>query len=95
MNAIRNTPLHTLAANRGRVNDALVILLVNRGAHLDYVNALGETPADISMSLLVQMFLEAKMTVNLKCLCARLIQQNEIPFRGRIFPSLERFVEKH
>ena len=95
MDAIRNTPLHVLVGNSSEPDEALFRLLYDCGAHLDCVNALGETALDIATSLKIKALLRARMQISLKCLCARLIRQSEVPFEGRIPASLEKFVEQH
>ena len=95
MDAIRNTPLHVLVGNSSELDEALVNLLCDRGAHLDCVNAGGETALDIASSPRIAALLRARMKISLKCLCARLIRKSEVPFEGRIATSLEKFVRKH
>ena len=91
----RNTPLHILAADGSEPNEALVNLLCDRGAHLDCVNAKGETALDIASCPQMAMLIKGRMQISLKCLCARLIQRSEVPFEGRINKSLETFVAQH
>ena len=62
---------------------------------LDCVNALGELPIDLTSNLNIKQFLKSRAKFSLKCLCAKLIQKNSIPFHGKITASLVKFVEKH
>jgi hypothetical protein len=73
----------------------IVQLLCDADAHLDCVNALGETPIDVASNSYVKQFLKARAKFSLKCLCAKLIQKNNISFHGKIAASLVKFVEKH
>ena len=93
--ARRNTPLQVLVGNSSEPDEALVNLLCDRGAHLDCVNADGETALDIGSSLKIKALLKARMQISLKCLCARLIRMNGVPFEGRINKSLAKFVGNH
>ena len=93
--AIRNTPLHVLCENKDEPDEALVNLLCDRGAHLDCVNALGETACDVASSSKIAMLLKSRMKISLKCLCARLIRKKEVPFEGSLNTSLAKFVEQH
>ena len=91
----RNTPLHILAADGSEPDEALVDLLCDRGAHLDCVNAMGETALDIASCPQMAMLIKGRMQISLKCLCARLIRKNGIPFEGSFGTSLAKFVEEH
>ena len=93
--ARRNTPLHVLVGNSNEPEEALVNLLFARGAHLDFVNALSETALDIASSPKIAALIRARMQISLKCLCARLIRKNRVPFEGRLNKPLEKFVELH
>ncbi|CAF4194233.1 unnamed protein product [Rotaria sp. Silwood2] len=98
MNAIdaaRNTSLHIFVSNATIVDDTIIQYLYDSGAHLDYVNALRETPIDVAKNSNIKQFLKTKTKLSLKCLCARLIRKNTIPFHGKIANSLINFVEKH
>jgi ankyrin repeat protein len=95
VDAVRNTPLHVFASNSRLCDKAILQLLCDAGAHLDCVNALRETPMDIASNSNTKQLLNAKMKLSLKCLCARLIQKNNVPFHGMISTSLVNFVEKH
>jgi len=94
-NTIRNTPVHIFASNSTDCNEAILQLLCNANAHLDYANALRETPMDMASNSHIKQLLKARMKLSLKCLCARLIQKNDIPFHGKIVNSLVIFVERH
>jgi Fem-1 family protein b len=95
IDAVRNTPLHIFAGNRSTEGESMLTLLCDAGAHLDYVNALGEMPIDVASDSTVKQLLKSRMKLSLKCLCARFIQKNSVPFHDRIATSLVSFVEKH
>ena len=93
--AIGNTPLHIPASNSDICNESMLDLLCDAGAHLDFTNALGETPVDMALNSGTEQLLKARMKLNLKCICARLIRKNNILFHRRIGTALVNFVEKH
>ena len=95
MNAARDTPLHTLMAYSNRSDNAIIHCLCDADAHLDCVNALGKTPADITADKTEKGMLKSHMKPRLKCLCARLIQKCEIPYDNILTSSLVAFVEWH
>jgi len=95
IDAMGNTPLHVLASNSSKCDETILQLLCNAGAHLDYTNALRETPIDTALNSNTNQLLETKMKLSLKCLCARLIQKNGVPFRETVHTLLAKFVERH
>jgi ankyrin repeat protein len=94
-NILRDTPIHVFVSNSNDCNESILQLLCNAGAHLDCANALGETPMDLATDIHTRQLLKARIKLNLKCLCARFIQKNEIPFHRKISHSLAHFVEQH
>jgi ankyrin repeat protein len=93
--AVGNTPLHILASNSNNCDETILQLLCDAGPHFDYTNTLGETPIDLALNSNTKQLLKVKMKIKLKCLCARLIKNNDIPFHGKIATSLVNFVERH
>ncbi len=93
--AIRNTPLHIFVSSWITCDESILNFLCDHGAHLDCVNALRESAIDIASNVNTILLLKSKMKLSLKCLCARLIQENKILFHGKIAKSLVRFVEEH
>jgi Fem-1 family protein b len=94
----KNTPLHILVQNIPR-SDVLktIDLLCDAGAHLDYVNEEGQTALNSvpSFHIEISQHLKEKMGVTrLKCLCARLIQQ-QFSYQNILPTSLVNFVQKH
>jgi ankyrin repeat protein len=94
-NTLRNTPIHIFVSNSSDGNEAILQLLCEAHAHLDYANVLREIPMDLALNLNIKRLLKTRMRLSLKCLCARLIQMNDIPFHGKIVNSLVTFVERH
>jgi ankyrin repeat protein len=92
---LRNTPLHVFVSNWSTYDETILEYLCNNGAHLDRVNASRETAIDLAGNRTIIQFLKSKMKLSLKCLCARLIQNNNVSFHGKIATSLAKFVEEH
>ncbi len=96
-----NTPLHVLVRN---VSSSTVLkmidLLCDAGSHLDYVNNKRQTPFD-SIATTIYRYktierLKSKMTVfRLKCLCAQIIQRQQISYENILSTSLVHFIQKH
>lgn len=91
----RNTPLHIIVSNKRPCDESFVNLLCESGAHVDYSNTVGKTPADLATTSSTRQVLTSKMNMSLKCLCARLIRKRNVPFAGKLGTSLAIFVEKH
>lgn len=95
----KNTPLHVLAGQIPSSNVLKIIdLLCNAGAHLDYVNRNEKTPVE-SVPLYHPMMIEnlkKKMDISrLKCLCARVIRQQNFSIENILSTSLVSFVQIH
>lgn len=91
----RLTPLHVFAAECTGFYEAILQLLLDAGAHPDYVNESGHTAHDITLNSNMEQLLQTKMAISLKCLCARQVQRAKIPFQGKISSSLATFIERH
>lgn len=87
--------LYVFVSNTNIIDDTIIRLLYEAGTHLDCVNALKEAPISIASNLNIKQFLKTRAKLSLKCLCAKLIQKNNISFHGKIAASLIKFVEKH
>ena len=97
-----NTPLHTLvegynAALRDTEEipqfEDVALYLVSKGAHIDARNAKGKI---ISKSL-VKLFprISVAQHITLKCLAARAIKDNDIPYKGEVPTSLLPYIGIH
>lgn len=93
--AQQNTSLHIIASDKLSCDESLLNLLEYFGAHFDYANCLGHTPADLATNYCVYQWLKNRMNLCLKCQCARLIRRENIDFRDKLSSSLVKFIEKH
>lgn len=92
--------MHLIAQRKSDIENVLFIinLLVDTGnAHPDCVNDRGHTPLESTSNTHIKEHLHAKMGAGqLKCLCARLIRQQNIVFQPDQFSTLlVNFIEKH
>lgn len=89
------TPLHVFATECSEFHEAILQLLLNAGAHPDYVNQFGQTAFDITWNRSMEQLLQTKVSISLKCLCARQVRRANIPFQGKISSALQSFIERH
>jgi len=92
-NALDSTPLHTAAASSNFKQD-VVDTLLRHGAHIDVKDAQGVRPsvllaANPASSVSITRFL------SLKCLCAQVINNHKLPYKGEVPQVLETFIEAH
>ncbi|XP_076331999.1 protein fem-1 homolog C-like isoform X1 [Tachypleus tridentatus] len=88
-----NTPLHITALNKPSAHRIFKMLL-NYGGHLDACNAKGETALNLTHSIaLLDVFPVRHLT--LKCLAARVINKQDLPFKELIPLNLVDFVLSH
>ncbi len=94
-----NTPLHILVRNTSSSTVLKMIdLLSDAGAHLDYVNKRRRTPlgSTLPSGSKINDRLKKRMNVmRLKCLCAQIIQKQQVPYENLLTISLVNFVQKH
>lgn len=97
-----NTPLHLAAMGTSSFPcpAALVSTLLNHGAHLDLVNATGDTFASLLQrttngSQRVHELANTARHTSLCCAAARTIKLFKIPYRGLVTAKLEEFVQNH
>ncbi|CAM4733740.1 hypothetical protein PO909_022013 [Leuciscus waleckii] len=95
-----NSPLHLIVQYNRPISDfltlhAIIISLVEAGAHTDMTNKQKKTPLDKSTTGVSEILLKTQMKMSLKCLAARAVQQHHILYRDQIPKSLEEFVEYH
>ncbi|XP_055839238.1 protein fem-1 homolog B [Episyrphus balteatus] len=100
----RNTPLHVLISSIRRDNtlvinqaEKIIKLFTEAGAHLDAVNSLGLTPAQLASvsSLSNMMAIYQNKSITLKCLAARSIAFYKLKYKNNIPKSLENFIQIH
>ncbi|XP_061696607.1 protein fem-1 homolog B [Syngnathoides biaculeatus] len=95
-----NTPLHVIVQYNRPISDfltlhAIIIGLVEAGAHTDRTNKQKKTPLDKSTTGVSEILLKTQMKMSLKCLAARAVRRHRIAYRKQIPASLEEFVEFH
>jgi hypothetical protein len=95
-----DTPLHLIVQRKDDIDNVLFIinLLCDiGGAHPDCVNDQGQTPLELASNVNIKEHVREKIGVGrLKCLCARLIRQQDISFQNYRFSStLVTFIQKH
>ena len=96
-----NTPLHRAASLEPR-DDLIHLLteimkvLVDGGAHHDFVNHYGKTPMDMAKTDEARMILsEEKSKLELKCISARAVKKFGIPYLGEVPKILEKYISMH
>lgn len=95
-----NSPLHIIVQYNRPISDfltlhAIIINLVEAGAHTDMTNKQKKTPLDKSTTGVSEILLKTQMKMSLKCLAARAVRQHEINYKNQIPKTLEEFVEFH
>ncbi|KAK9516110.1 hypothetical protein VZT92_024066 [Zoarces viviparus] len=95
-----NTPLHVIVQYNRPISDfltlhAIIINLVEAGAHTDMTNKQKKTPLDKSTTGVSEILLKTQMKMSLKCLAARAVRRHQITYRNQIPKTLEEFVEFH
>ncbi|XP_022074196.1 protein fem-1 homolog B [Acanthochromis polyacanthus] len=95
-----NTPLHVIVQYNRPISDfltlhAIIINLVEAGAHTDMTNKQKKTPLDKSTTGVSEILLKTQMKMSLKCLAARAVRHHQITYHNQIPKTLEEFVEFH
>ncbi|CAL1594226.1 unnamed protein product [Knipowitschia caucasica] len=95
-----NTPLHVIVQYNRPISDfltlhAIIISLVEAGAHTDMANKQKKTPLDKSTTGVSEILLKTQIKMSLKCLAARAVRLHHITYRNQIPKTLEEFVEFH
>ena len=99
-----NTALHTIActppgrySNRIhiRITDMLQVL-IDEGAHHDFVNNNGRTPMDMARTVEARIILtEQKRKLELQCIAAKAVKKLGIPYQGVVPKTLEKYISMH
>ena len=95
-----NTPLH-VAVLLNPCHDMIHLvtnlceILLNGGAHQDFVNHDGKTAMDLAKADEVRSFLQKKRKLELKCISARAVKRFELPYLGVVPKILEKFINMH
>ena len=106
VNAINNrgdTPLHLAVYFKSWRNDALkqleidmLQLLIDKGAHHDFVNNDGKTPMDMANNNEARMILtEQRRKLELQCIAAKAVKKLGIPYMGLVPKTLEKYISMH
>ncbi|XP_077989636.1 protein fem-1 homolog B-like [Glandiceps talaboti] len=95
-----DSPLHIIVKYNKPISDFLtlhgcIMSLLNAGAHIDRVNKTGKTPIDVSTTGVSEIILKTQIKMSLKCLAARAVKKNGIPYKGNVPIALESFIEMH
>ena len=104
VNAINNngdTPLHRAVALtpgndnlRHRLTGMLEVLL-DGGAHDDFVNNEGKTAMDVAATDEARRILFERKTLELKCIAARAVKKFALPYLGVVPKTLEKYIRMH
>ena len=95
-----NTPLHVAVLlnpcyDMIHLVTNLCEILLNGGAHQDFVNHDGKTAMDLAKTDEVRSFLQEKRKLELKCISARAVKRFELPYLGVVPKILEKFISMH
>ena len=95
-----NTPLHVAVLlnpcyDMIHLVTNLCEILLNGGAHQDFVNHDGKTAMDLAKTDEVRSFLQEKRKLELKCISARAVKRFELPYLGVVPKILEKFINMH
>lgn len=96
----KNTPLHIIVSYKKIVSDfltlhAIIMALLESGAHIDSVNAASQTPLAASATGVAEIILKSQSEMSLKCLAAQSIRKYNLPYQGQVPKSLESFIFIH
>ncbi|XP_022900718.1 protein fem-1 homolog C isoform X2 [Onthophagus taurus] len=93
-NDSKSTPLH-VATMPHNVNNWLVPLLLEYGAHIDLPNVAGTCPVDRVNVEPFNLDIRILNFISLKCLCVKTMTKYKIPYRYQLPKTLELFVHAH
>merc|ERR1719228_2349313 len=96
----KNTPLHIIVNYKKIVSDfltlhAIVMALLEAGAHIDAVNAAGQPPLSAAATGVAEIILKSQSKMSLKCLAAQSIRKYNLDYQGQVPLSLESFIKIH
>ena len=99
--ARETAPLHEAVLFYPRNNDQLHILtemlevLLDGGAHHDFLNNKGETAADLAKTDDARRILSERKKLELKCISARALKKFGLPYLGVVPKTLEKYISMH
>jgi len=96
----KNTPLHIIVSYKKIVSDfltlhAIIMALLESGAHIDSVNAASHTPLTAASTGVAEIILKSQSEMSLKCLAAQSIRKYNLNYQGQVPKSLESFIFIH
>merc|ERR1719153_1502384 len=96
----KNTPLHVIVLYKKIVSDfltlhAIILALLEAGAHIDSVNAASQTPLSSAATGVAEIILKSQSEMSLKCLAAQSIRRYNLQYQGQVPKSLETFIHIH
>ena len=100
MNNKGSTPLH-IAATFKPSEDKICLLtevlqvLVDGGAHHDFVNFYGKTPNDMAKTDEAHLILSESRNLELQCISARAVRKYRVPYVGVVPVILEKYIRRH
>ena len=85
----KNTPLHIIVTYKKIVSDfltlhAIIMALLETGAHIDSVNAAGQTPLSAASTGVAEIILKSQADMSLKCLAAQSIRKYNLNYIGQV-----------
>merc|ERR1712137_1195533 len=98
MDSKRNTPLHIIVGYPRPISDfvtlhGIILTLVEAGAHVDAVNAFGQTPFETATTGVAEIILRTQSKLSLQCIAAKAINSYQISYQGQVPSGLEAFIE--
>ena len=85
----KNTPLHIIVNYKKIVSDfltlhAIIMALLENGAHIDSVNAAGQTALTAATTGVAEIILKSQADMSLKCLAAQSIRKYNLNYIGQV-----------
>ena len=95
-----NTPLHIAANFKPRSGKICLVaeilqVLIDGGAHHDFVNNDSKTPVDMAKTDEARMTLSESRNLELQCISARAVRKFGIPYLGVVPRTLEKYINMH
>ena len=95
-----NTPLHLAVCLQPQINEIYIFtnlleILLDGGAHQDFVNHDGKTAMDLAKTDEARSILWDKRKLKLKCISARAVKRFGLPYLGVVPKILEKFTSMH
>merc|ERR1719347_1836585 len=93
----KDTPLHIIVLYKKIVSDfltlhAIIMALLENGAHIDSVNAAGQTALTAATTGVAEIILKSQSKMSLKCMAATAIRKYNLTYIGQVPKALESFI---